>query len=795
MRNPVAPGDSGYNLLCSPGIAGRILGNFDRQADTEETPQETNRRILRPGAILLANLDISPPLVGSRPRGEHLDAADDRVGSGDDSREMATLKIRKPDPCNLRASHVVLRVHEEDAPRIRVFPHARRQPVYLGRDKGTHSHETTTAGNDHEYELPPTASPWAFHDQIEAVTLAGSPRAPGPCPLDDQDNGPATPPPPTPYEVLLPTDPTTPVNPTPTNDPIHDHRLIGEVWFELAHLDHAFQPLPDAHQVRDVAVYTIAPWLMQSNLHRAQVLYISDLSSNQDTVRDVERAFTRHISGVTLRKITPTECDNDPWVQDEFEIGYCWAVHNWMHVVVHLKRSRGLHRFVRDHLLGDDMGLFDDITEDLDPLPHDPGDPDPRDAINYGGNLEVSPPVDSDTTAMAEDSAGPAVPAHRRAPFGKIILGHSADRRADTYFRYFLEAQKVQPILYLDTAWLDVGHVDEFMSFVPANSGKPFRMLMASTSIATSLLEEALTLHNSDPSAHLLTRLLRGKTWQHYHPSGADPSEIVEPPRIFQEDTGFTPDTDPGHPEEEAEYHAAITVEGLLDAGRTFNDELESLRLLPLEQRLTDGLNLNEAEDIIHLPVYFDSLPAGALNSGGQTSAFTPDVVNLQVVNEHLLPPRHFGPRMRRADAGQILRGPMGLSSATDARLGPFEQHEYWALQNEELSAIAGYFSDGGVTAAEIRSANPGKFDPAGRVRNNWTRLLIPERTVDLFEAYTQIRLEDIGCRVHWIDDWYTYHRNMGEVHCGTNAKRRPPELDADSSFTHWWDYYAELVR
>jgi protein-arginine deiminase len=35
-------------------------------------------------------------------------------------------------------------------------------------------------------------------------------------------------------------------------------------------------------------------------------------------------------------------------------------------------------------------------------------------------------------------------------------------------------------------------------------------------------------------------------------------------------------------------------------------------------------------------------------------------------------------------------------------------------------------------------------------------------------------RLEPLGCRVRAIDNFYPYHRYGGEVHCGTNATRRP---------------------
>lgn len=47
--------------------------------------------------------------------------------------------------------------------------------------------------------------------------------------------------------------------------------------------------------------------------------------------------------------------------------------------------------------------------------------------------------------------------------------------------RDFLHAQKVQPLVELFVDWLAVGHVDEFLSFVPAADGKvrPSRHVLA----------------------------------------------------------------------------------------------------------------------------------------------------------------------------------------------------------------------------------------------------------------------------------------------------------------------------
>jgi hypothetical protein len=65
---------------------------------------------------------------------------------------------------------------------------------------------------------------------------------------------------------------------------------------------------------------------------------------------------------------------------------------------------------------------------------------------------------------------------------------------------------------------------------------------------------------------------------------------------------------------------------------------------------------------------------------------------------------------------------------------------------------------------------------------STWWRLWIPEPTVDLIECFLRSVLEPLGQRVHFIDDW-EYHQSEGEVHCGTNALRRPPS-------TKWWEHY-----
>lgn len=52
----------------------------------------------------------------------------------------------------------------------------------------------------------------------------------------------------------------------------------------------------------------------------------------------------------------------------------------------------------------------------------------------------------------------------------------------------------------------------------------------------------------------------------------------------------------------------------------------------------------------------------------------------------------------------------------------------------------------------------------------------------DLFEEDVITKLKALGLMPHSIDDWYEYHVNLGEVHCGTNSLREPKTAK-------WWEY------
>jgi hypothetical protein len=468
---------------------------------------------------------------------------------------------------------------------------------------------------------------------------------------------------------------------------------------------------------------------------------------------------------------------------------------------------------------------------------------------NYGGNIESSPP-----------SAD--------APLGKIVIGNASIGgqldHMDPDVRRFFYRQR-QPVVEVDTTWLDVGHVDEVLALVPdQGSAAGFAALRASSGLAMKIIRQAIAKYRSgispdhpqtidrSPSGvmerltihgkHPVTRLMRGKVWPHEHkpPSDGRPSDILEPPRNYQRlaqaltggDTRspsramtIYPDFRyvPGPLPTDRAYPADITVLELnyveQDAELTsVNDFLEDSFQAPIEVVVGDEFT---GARLFPLPVVFDRVASTSRWKKNAwaftTSAFTPDVANLQVVNGHLLIPRPYGPRMKPADVTDVLRNVLtdfSWGSALASKLKPGFYKKFgldvttvWIQRQDAvirfsssgmadtiyggintLSQVADCFRDGfpGLKTAEIErrilTENPRNFTPDGGLREGWRKFVIQEVLVDLFEAYIQLVVNSLGLKVDWVDSWF-YHVHFGGIHCGTNVIREP----AAGQLPAWW--------
>uniref|UniRef100_A0A8C8RZH7 protein-arginine deiminase n=1 Tax=Pelusios castaneus TaxID=367368 RepID=A0A8C8RZH7_9SAUR len=346
-----------------------------------------------------------------------------------------------------------------------------------------------------------------------------------------------------------------------------DAGFSGLVSFHITLLDAPVEEsLPETPIFTDTVVFHVAPWIMTPNTQRPLEIFVCSMSDNDDFVAEVSELSRKAHCKLTV--CPEVENRNDRWIQDEMEFGYVQAPHKTFPVVFDSPRDRQLKDFPFKRVLGPDFGYVtrkpsSEMVSGLDSF----------------GNLEVSPPV----TVKGKEY-----------PLGRILIGSSFPRvdgrRMTKLVRDFLYAQKVQAPVELYVDWLCVGHVDEFLSFVPAVSRQGFRLLLASPSACYKLFKE----------------------------------------------------------KQEEGYGEAKLFEGLETVTTTTIDEILANETLRRENDYVQScidwnrdilkreLGLSE-KDIIDLPQLFTVTEKEAI-------AFFPDMVNMIVLGKHLGIPKPFGP-------------------------------------------------------------------------------------------------------------------------------------------------------
>jgi protein-arginine deiminase len=247
--------------------------------------------------------------------------------------------------------------------------------------------------------------------------------------------------------------------------------------------------------VTDDVKLRVAPVLTSHHLQPAEELFVSDTGSPGN------RAMRTDLAAACSAASAPTPVaveEEDSWTQDFFETAWMSmpAAGGAQHVIrVNLRSAnvfdpsdkvnplRPAGQYVFTSLRGPDSAGI----QQFDPR-HDPR----TDSLNSFGNLETIPPYSLGGEAY---------------PFGRILRGAIPSFKPDTSFTKMLEAQSVQPPVYIDTSWLLVGHVDETISFVKASSPRGWVVLVNDARMAKSMLEGFVA------KGHGETLMFAGKSW------------------------------------------------------------------------------------------------------------------------------------------------------------------------------------------------------------------------------------------------------------------------------------------
>ncbi|MFF7731420.1 protein-arginine deiminase family protein [Streptomyces sp. NPDC007984] len=436
----------------------------------------------------------------------------------------------------------------------------------------------------------------------------------------------------------------------------------------------------------DAVTLRVAPLLTQHHLQNTQQVMVSKVQGEGPDSR-LQREFVTALgkevkkAGITTPLIT-FEKYADRWAQDFVEPAYVSMTGpgGRRHVMRVMLRSaqpdRDAGRELFERVRGRDIGVVQ--VKD----PSEPADW----SLDSMGNLETIPPY-----------------AHggRSFPAGRIIMGERKDSgaRPSKVMRTLLKSQGMQDPLLLDTSWLSVGHVDEFVQFLPADTPRGWRIGVA------------------DPQAGL--RLLRDAKG-----AGHGRTKMFSVP-------GRSGSPAPKETIDQALASRHLVADNEMAARRI----AANLEILKRETGVTD-------EEIVRVPALY-TRGSEALSAEGQEIAV---------------------PRLTR----------MGAGSGLVDRLGDHGQQKWLAENPSSRAAAAATVTTGAYVPGAVNGLLLGR-----------DRYLAPRQWgpvvngKDLFtEAVTAV-YQRVGMKVSYIDDWYTYHLGMGEVHCGTNTLR-----DATAA---WW--------
>ncbi|TKS70755.1 Protein-arginine deiminase type-2 [Collichthys lucidus] len=373
-----------------------------------------------------------------------------------------------------------------------------------------------------------------------------------------------------------------------------DKDFDGLITINLSLLEPISKDVPETPIFTDKVVFKVAPWIMTPNILQPEEVFVCSTSDNSTFLEQMKNFVQK--SGCHLRICSNYVSRGDRWIQDEMEFGYIDSPHQQFPVVLDSPRDRGLMDFPLHELLGPDFGYVTRVAERKDVS-----------SLDSFGNLDVSPPVTVNG---------------RNYPLGRILLGvafptATGGRSMTKVVQDFLWAQKVQEPVALFTDWLLVGHVDEFMTFVPAPDRKGFRLLLASPDAAYKLFK------GLQKDGHGQAKLFEGV-------EGQEPVTVDE---VLSNDSLLT----------QNKY-----AQSCIDWNRD---------VLKRELGLFDC-------DIIDVPILFR--PWEKTGQQPRAVAYYPDMVNMIVLGKNLGIPKPFGPKVNgrcalEAEMCSLLEG-LGLS-------------------------------------------------------------------------------------------------------------------------------------
>lgn len=218
----------------------------------------------------------------------------------------------------------------------------------------------------------------------------------------------------------------------------------------------------------DTVQLRVAPYLTHHTEQLAQRSFVSNKADAH--MLKFNEEFTEHNNNAGLPQPPTVLPGFDIWVQDFFEPGYASIPGPNGPIVIRIMAQSYQTRTSSN-------GVFTDLRNDKVGAIGFPQVWDEpwrgTDTYDSTGNIETIPPYTHNGKSY---------------PAGRIIVGEGSLKPA---ILPFLQAQEVQDPIILDVSWLRVGHVDEFIQFLPANSSRGWVVMVDDPIAGLAVLKDA----------------------------------------------------------------------------------------------------------------------------------------------------------------------------------------------------------------------------------------------------------------------------------------------------------------
>lgn len=329
----------------------------------------------------------------------------------------------------------------------------------------------------------------------------------------------------------------------------------------------------------DHLFFRVAPIIFTPNCLPVDIVFLSKISGQQNNfqfVNDVVAILKKHQCRYDIIKQNTPSSPNR-WLQDVFK--FCYVNNNDHYQYILLKGPR-FENNITQFQKYPRYDFYFDYPKNLDAF----------------GNIQVVPPMLPDY------------------PLGRIIYGVSVDQSQENISYNLidlLESQQIQKPFTIETGWLNVGHVDEIVTFIPdPNTTFGFRVLIADTNKFFQIIKQL------DPNLYMFDN-----DQNHYIIDSNSNSKHT------------------------CKYHTQIKISDLLNWNEMIMDNAVYQHYLnKIKQVIIDQTHIKPTE-IYDVPVAY--WPKSIMN---RAAPIMPNLINNVYMNDFMIVPKPFGPQSNHID-------------------------------------------------------------------------------------------------------------------------------------------------